>query len=276
MKRHLSIFVIIFLLSIGQVSYAATDNNVGFVENGVWYSQTPKVEGDNVDIHTAIWNGTTNEVKAHIEFYDSTLLLGARDVTLAPNTLSDVRIGWKVTAGDHSISAKISKSSSITDGKSTTISIENNSVESLRINISKKVAVTSGADTPIDTIAKKVASSLPAQVAAPVTHTALSIDTFRENTKESIDLNIKSTNEKIVELNTPVKKSTTDKTAKTSKASATDSLSGTEKPIAYVELFFLSIASFIFTQKVIFYGLGVLILFFILRFIFRLIRRRRW
>ena len=49
-------------------------------------------------------------------------------------------------------------------------------------------------------------------------------------------------------------------------------LSGTEKPIAYVELFLLKIASFIFNSAIVFYLVCLFLVFIIIRFIYKKIR----
>jgi hypothetical protein len=268
------IFALIF--SFGQFAYA--EPNTGFIDSSIWYSETPKVEGDSVDIHTAIWNGNDSEITVHVEFYDGTVLLGGRDINIAKDTLVDVHIPWKVTAGTHSISAKITKSSTVISGATKSISVTSNQTEISRITILTKSAVESGATEPIDTIAKKMADSLPAQVAVPATNVVTKIDSFRENTSLQIDTSIKNVKDRITEMNASTKaKTTTDKTLtekdtkdkKDTQATKSNSLSGTDKPIAYVELFFLTLASFVFKQKVLFYGLGIVILFLVLRFIYR-------
>lgn len=51
-------------------------------------------------------------------------------------------------------------------------------------------------------------------------------------------------------------------------------LDSTEKPIAYVKLFLLSIASFVFSSDVLFYVIFALVLFFILKLFYRKIRNK--
>jgi hypothetical protein len=278
MKKIGAIILLILMLSFGHFVFA--ESNSGFIDGSIWYSQTPKVEGESVDIHTAIWNGSDNEITVHVEFYDSTVLLGGRDIKIPKGSLVDVHIPWKVTAGDHTISAKITKSSAIVSGTVTSISITSNQTETSKITILKKSAVESGATEPIDTIAKKVADSLPAQVALPATNAIVKVDNFRESVGTDINSAIEDVKERIADIDNTVAKPTSEKSS-TSKTATKDtknepknSLSGTEKPIAYVELFFLTIASFIFTQKLLFYGICALIIFLVLRLIFRMILRR--
>ena len=51
-------------------------------------------------------------------------------------------------------------------------------------------------------------------------------------------------------------------------------LDSTEKPIAYVKLFLLSIASFVFSNDIIFYAISILVVFFLLRLVYTKIRNR--
>lgn len=51
-------------------------------------------------------------------------------------------------------------------------------------------------------------------------------------------------------------------------------LDSTEKPIAYVKLLLLSIASFVFSSDIIFYVVLILAIFFVLRLIYRKLRNR--
>lgn len=272
MKRYFHIFILILIFSFGSSTLAQAQGNVGFVENSIWYSQTPKVEGESVKVYTAIWNGSASDISAHVEFYDGTTLLGSRDVKVTPENISDVFIIWKVTAGDHNISARITKSSTLVGGVATNFTVADNNVAANKISISKKVAVDVGAITPVDTIAKKVSDALPAQVAAPVKDIASQVDNYREDTRVTIEENIIATKKKIAEMDKPVSKSSTTSKDKNPKLAA-NSLSGTDKPIAYVELFFLTCASFIFTNKVVFYGICIVLLFLVLRFIFNKIKR---
>jgi t-SNARE complex subunit (syntaxin) len=277
-KKIYTIFIFALVISFGQFAYAQP--YTGFIDGSIWYSQTPKVEGESVDIHTAIWNGNDSEITVHVEFYDSNTLLGGRDIKIAKESLVDVHIPWKVTAGDHSISAKITKSSSIVAGSATSTSITSNQTDSFKITILKKSAVESGATEPIETITKKMSEALPAQVAIPATNVINKIDDFRSDTGDEIDSTISDVKDRITEISNKSAKPATEKSTKAStnvkevKTETKNSLSGTEKPIAYVELFFLTIASYIFHQKILFYGIAIIIAFFVLKFFFKLILRR--
>ncbi len=51
-------------------------------------------------------------------------------------------------------------------------------------------------------------------------------------------------------------------------------LDATEKPITYIKFFLLALALFIFSTQIVFYAALLLLLFLILRFIYRKIRNR--
>jgi predicted PurR-regulated permease PerM len=51
-------------------------------------------------------------------------------------------------------------------------------------------------------------------------------------------------------------------------------LDSTEKPIAYLKLFLLSIASFVFSTDIVFYLILILVLYFVLKLIYRKIRNK--
>ncbi len=77
-----------------------------------------------------------------------------------------------------------------------------------------------------------------------------------------------TTSKKPVDTKNPTK--TTD--TKEPVAQKKSALSGTEKPIAYVELFLLNVASFIFKSAVAFYLVCAFLLFIIIRFIYKKIK----
>jgi hypothetical protein len=116
MKKYFLFLLIILSMVITVPVYAVTLDNSGFIPGQIWYSKAELVEGDTVNIHTAIWNGEKNPLSAKVEFYDKNVILGSRDVVLSPLELKDISVAWKITAGDHVISAKIISSLATVSG----------------------------------------------------------------------------------------------------------------------------------------------------------------
>jgi hypothetical protein len=261
----------------------------GIIPGQIWYSKSPILEGDTVKIYTAVWNNTTSSLSAKIEFYDKNVILGSKDIVVPASQLKEVSVSWKVTSGDHSISAKMISGSTTVSGKSESVFTVNNETTTdqkfvpVVIKTANGETATSGdiVKSQIDKAATSLDNIVPESITTPVSKNVGIVDNFRVDTLKNILDSKNETQSKIDELNKTTNVS--NKTATTSnktnqKISTTDTKVGiqdaTEKPIAYIKLFFLGILSFIFGSKLVFYFLIVLILFFIIRGIYRKIRNR--
>lgn len=292
----LNIFIIVTLL-ITPIFSAHAESNSGFLNDTIWYSEKKFVEGDTIEIHTAVWNGEDSALSAKVEFTDLNTILGSRSVSVPAGTLQDVFITWKVTAGDHTVKATIKDATLKVNGKNTSIKLPDYEQILPKIYIAKKSTTT---DDITKSITDKVENTLPENVAKPISNGIQSLDSFRINTEEKIKTLVENTNNKLAVLNatssekteaTDIKDSTEKNNsvkAVNTKASSTKNtntdkvevksdtqkspLSGTEKPIAYVELFLLSVASFIFKSAVVFYLVCAFLIFIIIRFIYKKIR----
>jgi outer membrane protein assembly factor BamB len=124
MKKYFLCLLIIISTTLSIPVFAETQVNSGFIPGQIWYSKIDLVEGDTVNIHTAIWNGEKEILSAKVEFYDKNVILGSRDITLASLELKDVYVPWKITAGDHVISAKIISSQATVSGKKEKVDLD--------------------------------------------------------------------------------------------------------------------------------------------------------
>jgi hypothetical protein len=254
MKKILLILFLAF--SFSNFAYA---EDAGFVPGTIWFSPKEFVEGDDVAIYTVLWNGNDSAISLKVQFMDEDTILGTRNVVIKPNTVLDVSINWKVTTGDHNISAKISP----VEGSD--LNLTQNEVKASPIFVPSKVAK-EVVSAEVDEIKNKVVDAIPESVKEPIAEATQEIDDFRLDTHSEIKEAVASTKEKIEKLSLIEEGSNTEN-------QSTDSLSSTEKPIAYVELFFLQIAFFIFGNKIVFYVVSGLILFLILRAIYRKVRK---
>ncbi len=298
MKKIFLFFISIYIV-FGAVNFVnAAMTATGFIPGQIWYSKDPFVEGDSIRIYTAIWNNSTSPMSAKVEFYDKNVILGTRDVVVAPSNLEDVYVSWKVTAGDHLISAKIISPSITTSGKKETISVSNNITEVDKRFVPVVVKTVSGETatstdvikSQVDKATSSITDMLPESISVPASEGVGVVDNFRTNTFDQISQAKVDTEKKIAEIksaegSTPSKtgeNSTSKNTGTKPSSSDTNKVSSqkvgvdvaTEKPIAYIKLFFLSVLSFVFGSKLVFYSLIVLLIFFILRFIYRKIRYR--
>ena len=269
MRKYFIILLLSFIIFVPSVFSAASN---GFILDQIWYSNNSPKEGDTVNIYTAIWNGNTSPLSVKVEFYDKNVILGTRDVTVPSQKLVDVSVSWKVTGGDHSISAKIVSSTLNTNNnKKEVVILEENTTSTNKKFIPIVVKEEAGKSSTNNDVVKdelgkvteKIDNVLPESVSTKVSSGVNSIEVFRDKTLDKI-VKSKNETEKIISEYKSFVEGTSDQNLQ----------SVTEKPIAQVKLFFLKVLNIIFNNKIIFYGLLIFIIFYIIRGIYRKIRNR--
>lgn len=276
MKKVFLVILFIFLTTIATFSYAAdVSTTSGFIPGQIWYSEDSLIEGNTVNIHTAVWNREESSLSVNVEFYDKNVILGSRDIVLAPSELKDVSVPWKITSGDHVISAKIISSLVTTSGKKekvvlnrTTTANDKQSVSAVvRNNLGEVVSGTDAFTTGINKVGDEISNIVPSSVSKSVSNNFTSIEKVRNDASTKIN-NAKDETQKEIDS---IKK--LDETPKTlnEKSNIEDAV---KKPIAYIKLFLLTFLAFIFSNKIVFYGVIVLIIFYIIRFIYYKIKNR--
>jgi len=278
MKKYFLYLIIVASTILAAPTYALALVNSGFIPGQIWYSKAELVEGDTVNIYTAIWNGEKNPLAAKVEFYDKNVILGSRDVVLAPSELKDVYVSWKITAGDHVISAKIISSLATVSGVKEKVVLERIVTSNDRQFVSvqakdnslEKTADEKKLQTQIDKTNSEFNNIVPEEVSTQVVSTFNIVDDFRDKTLTQVTAIKKDTQNKIDQIKDKDKDKITVEVSN-EKVSLPNA---TEKPIAYIKLFLFSILAFILGSKLIFYGVSILIVFLIIRFIFRKIRNR--
>jgi hypothetical protein len=272
-KYFIFIFIICSILISPLDVFAVTDS--GFIKGQIWYSEEPLVEGKTVNIYTSIWNGKKNSILVKVEFYDKNIILGRREVTIAPSELKDVSISWKVTSGDHVISAKIASSTEVISGKEREVLLDNTTTSNDRISVS--TANKSATDPLLDTskledklknTGSKINEFLPEKVNNFISNTITKIESFREKISTKIEVN-KDEAQAELELIKSKEKPILERVQDKSKTE-----DNTRRPIVYVKLFMFSAFSFIFANKIVFYGLSILIILSIIRRTYRKIKSK--
>jgi hypothetical protein len=287
MKKYFAFFILFYIACTPSV-YAAGIKTTGFIPGQIWYSKDNITEGDSIKIYTAIWNNNTSTLSAKVEFYDQNVILGARDVTIPPQQLMDVSVSWKVTAGDHSISAKIISPSITTGGKKEIVTVDNilTSVDRKFIPVvlntieGQPATSTDILKSQLDKATASIDGIIPSSLSEPISKNINSIDSFRTDTLTNISNIKEETEKKIANLNNSV--SETKNTNVGGKVLATKSIvvpskgidNATEKPIAYIKLFLFSTLAFIFGSKIVFYSIIILVSFFVIRGIYLKIKNR--
>jgi len=278
MKKYLIFFVFIYL-SFTSTLYASEFATTGFIPGQIWYSTDPLILGSTVKIYTAVWNNTSTPLSTNVEFYDGKTLLGTRYIVVPSMQLKEASITWKVTAGDHTISAKIISPIITTNGKKKNIILNRISTGIDKKYISVALNKTDGNSASDSNIIKnqmdKATSSLnnivPESISTPVSNKVGIIDRFRYDTFKNITVIKIETEKKIKEFDNK-KNITNSNTITTQTKVGIDD--ATDKPITYLKLFFFTVLSFIFGSKLVFYLLILITLFFIVRGIYRKIQNK--
>jgi hypothetical protein len=269
MRKYLFILILSFIIS---TPFAFAEVNNGFILDQIWYSSNSPKEGDTINIYSAVWNGSDNSLSVKVEFYDKNVVLGTRDFVVPSKKLQETSVSWKVTGGDHSISAKIiSAVINNSNGKKEPITFDDNTTKIDKKFIPIVVKKEEGQDSTSSDLVKdelekvggKIEEILPESVNKKVSTGVSSVETFRGETLSKIIESKNETEQKIKELKDPQIGAYSDNTE-----------SATERPIAQVKLFFLKVLKVIFSNTIIFYGLIILFVLYIVRGIYRKIRNR--
>ena len=284
MKKYFIFFILIYF-AFTQSAHAIDVSNTGFVPGQIWYSKDTIVEGDTVKVYTAVWNNSTSPLSTKVEFYDQNVILGTRDIVVNPLELKETDISWKVTAGDHIITAKIISPSVSVSGKKQAVVVDNFTTEASHTFVPVVVQTINGQPatstdvikSQIDKATSSLDNILPTSITTPVSQGLNDVSTFRNDVYNKVSTSLQDTKKSLDLLNigntkveTPVAK-TDAKVISPSKTTTGDQVS---KPMAYIKLFFLSILSFLFGSSLVFYSVIILVLFFIIRFIYSKIRNR--
>jgi hypothetical protein len=263
MKKIIYLFAILFFGSFFYVQ-AEISTPTGIIPGAIWFSQEKLVADETVKVYTAIWNGEKEELKAKIEFYDKNIVLGSREIIIAEDQLKEVSISWKVTSGDHIINAKII--SSVFGDKS--IILDNNETEKKRIFIPVTVIEEDGEESTAQNVVKNkieettegISEIIPDSITGKASNFFNEIDVLREDFSETVSATKEQAKEEIKLIEN-----------KEASQDFSDDENKLEKPLAQAKFFSLQILSFILEHKIIFYALIILIIFFLLKFVYRLI-----
>src|SRR3989344_6067155 len=268
-KRHI-FFYSLLLFSVFSLFHFTLahegETDAGFVKSDIWYSGLLQ-EGETVKIHTAVFNFSAGELSGTVDFYDKNVILGSHKFSVPAGEVAGVSVDWKVTAGDHLISAKIVDSKIIlSGGKIETALLEDSTTESDRQFVSKKVQLKDNGDATsgevkgstyepdaLEEDAQKAESFLNGIVNSPVVQ---NVEIFRKGKASNFG-------EKIDEINftlaQPIKQYNPEAEDETQREKLSGIPQSMKRPLQYVSLFFYQLLRLIFGSPLIFYLSGALI-----------------
>lgn len=279
MKKSIKIILYIFLFfTILPLSSYAQSSNVGFIPSNIWYSKDPFTEGDKIKIYTLLFNQDPRELSGEVLFYNKDTLLGKKSFALKSQESEVVGLDWTVTSGTHTIYAKIEGAKFLVGtGKYEEVTITHDQSEKSQKIVIKKITPDIGKIendiketskdvlVPIKDIQEKIIENTPLSVSEPVKAISNNIDDYRISgldyvTTKKVD--IQSEIDAYKETPKTVSENKEETKTNTNKSSV-------EKPLKYLSLFFFTVLTLILKNKVIFYILCILVIFYVLRFVWR-------
>ncbi len=291
MKKTLYIFFLLFFCARYTIVHA---EQLGFPEKSIWYSDDSFTAGETVTIYTLVVNSESSPVSGTVRFYDRDVVLGESKITIDKNDAKVVPLNWKVTEGEHQFSAQFSQVT-LTESNGSKVSIVPTSSQTSKDTVYVKKntekpqedtsALAAQASLNKDVITTEVSKATdfikdktPDSIEAKVSGATLNIENLRETWEDQFNEKKQSEKDSLKALNDYY-----DDRLKAKEEADPDNFvkqtyvdsSGEnilKKPLHYVLIFLYSLVLFVVGNALIFYGLALLIVFWILRAIWRKIR----
>ncbi len=266
-----------FFISLFFFASSVFASSVSFVTDPIWFSPEPLVEGQKVTVHALLYNGETVGLSGTAFFFDGKVVLGQKPVTLPAGSSKDVSISWTPTAGAHDLSVTL-VNATLDNKEKTPVTLDPKDVPTLRVTVPKKLSTNADGETEtfptiqkgFDTVTEKISSVLPDPIEQKVDTIFSSVEDFRTVTAVDIELKRQEYKQNIKDaFDADI---TNGADAITNNGEMKDVQ--LKKPLAYVGLFFMTLFGFIFKIKAVFYVVGIIILYVIIRKIFRLFKKK--
>lgn len=285
MNLKLTPLLLVFYFAIFSVGLAEVKviENSGFVPGNLWFSKVPTAVGEKVQVYTLVWNGSTDDINGTVSFFDNDSVISKQNFVLAGDGSTKIlSTVWTAGEGYHKVYAQITDSQGGPRGsKAVSVSLQySKTVEEERF-VSAPVtpqATSSGVTGLVTNLASNIVDQkvgyatgyLETNLPKPVVGTAKAI----ANSLESVRTVAQAwTGNEINKLKSGTATTSKDKEGKTVTDKADEKTGdaglGVEGPFRYAALALLSVGDFVFSSRWLFYGLGLVIVFLILRFIKR-------
>ena len=292
-SRSLRIFSFIAIIAI--VFFANTTKTfagTGFLGGPMWINPEVPADGDLVTLHALFHNAEPNQLSGDVLFYDGSVLLGRESTVIAPGGISTTSVTFRISAGDHIFSAITGNLvEDVGDGKTEQFALAPQTVQLPNISVPSKAGsslnatIVPGGTVPgsnqispnnplagvinqVNQAKTDIISSIPSSVTSPVVDTASSVDTWRTQNSNMLDQAIKDANAQVKSVNGLA----ADQQKKY--GSVALSTNFVDRPFAYVKLFFFTLLAFLYSHSFVFYGIILIVAYFIGRAIWNKISPR--
>ncbi|MFA4890107.1 MAG: hypothetical protein WC587_00515 [Candidatus Paceibacterota bacterium] len=255
-KKTFAIIFGIIILCHGATAEAKTYSSLGFAQNGIWYSTDKFLEGDKIKIYSAVFNSSAYDLLGAVEFFDNEISIGKSGFYVGgEGKIKEVGIDWTAVKGQHKISAKIIEAKiRMADGQEEAIILENSQTGVSDIFVEALPPPLPVKEKIVSTLAN-ITNKSAVIATDSITYVLKKTSKLADNGKQIID-------EKKTEIEQEIKEIPAD--SKTM-----------ERPLKSSYLLALSAASFIFSNKILFYLLFAAVLYVLIKFSLKIISRNR-
>ena len=289
MKKHALQFFFGVLFSL--VSATSVLAETGFVESPLWlFPESPK-EGETVTLSALFRNTEKYTLSGTVLFYDGEVLLDEKTVRIAPGGVSTASISFRIGAGTHDFRAAIGGLTEVSSaGKTIPVAIPLESASMRKLVVSKDTPLTkltaqvksANEETPSDTESNSktftvfaqvnafedaIVSVIPDSVKETASETVESVDTWRQEQVQNFTASRDEAKKESEEHSKKVD------AVKAKKGTLSPSDKFVDGPWATIKSIVFAVLTFIFSLPVLFYVIGGILAFIVLRFIIRRIVR---
>ncbi len=283
----IALLAFVFFL-VPALGFAAPEKmDVGFMPGTVWLSDDNPVPGATVSLYTVLYNGSDGTLVGTVQFFDKTMLLGKREVSLASGEVKDVSINWEATSGSHAFTVSFTDAKVSSPGKEPEAVTPNypTSKTPLQVTVLGKNASlaaqalgaqeSSQLDT-IDNLQKKVTDSIPPDFKQKMVNLFRKAEVFRMTMffvfEERHALAEGALNKDALKDSefAPLFEEGDAKVEK-KETPPEQAESGAKTAMLYAKLGFTGLMKFLFQTQAAFYAIGFAMLCYLLRFIWRLV-----
>lgn len=240
----------------------------GFVEKAIWYSQASPKEGDTVTVYAALFNAHPETLSGMVVFYDRTVIISKKPVSVPGNGAAVVSTEWNVTAGTHLIRAEMLDPVVVSGGKESRVFLDDAKASGEEFSVKKSVAPLGETTVAADeekTTDKESADALgraSAGVMGPITKAAQTVDAWRSGTAETLSKKEEAAKEELALLKDEPGVTATIEDGGVKVAPTKDAA---KTPLAHIRAFFYTLAAYVFGHKVLFYLLAGGVIFLVIR-----------
>ncbi len=235
----------------------------GFLDTPIWIRPEKPVEGEMVTLSAAFRNEEASNLSSTITFTDGTIVLGTKQLSLAPGALGTASVTFKISAGDHHFSASASNSIRTTStGEKEPLTSTLSQAVLPKVSVGKKITTTTsvGIKTgePVEVAASSILDHLPDSLKDRIVSTTAGLEEWRTNSYVAYQDKKEKAHASYADTKTSGKKA------------ESSSVNG---PLLYAKYILFTALAYLFSSAVGFYASIGLILFLVLRFVIRRARR---